>query len=106
MPPMQSSTAIGAVTKKKYKAEVPPEVAETFEKLEAVAPQIDAFRRWLYNVVTTSPFTLTDAFELKTMIKQQLGDASVVDVYTRGGAQVFVRVQLGGLVIERAIDVV
>lgn len=94
------------MTKKKYKVEVPPVAAEVLEKLETIAPQIDAFRQWLHSVVTTSPFTIADALELKAMIKAFVGDASLVDVYTTDGAQVFVRVQLGSLVIERVIDVV
>ncbi len=50
------------------------------------------FNAWLAGLACTSPFTVADATELKTMIKAMCGDKALVDVYTTRGDTVHVRV--------------
>lgn len=99
---MYAGVTRAVVRKPKYKPELPPAAARI---LEDVAPAWQALYSWLQSVVCTSPFTLHDAFELKAMIDQLLGPESIVDVYTKRGDKVFIRVQLGDKVFERALDV-
>jgi hypothetical protein len=60
---------------------------------------------WLNTVRCTAPFTLDDARELYKLIKYVAAPA-FVDVFTRVGDKVFIRIETARGVLERTIDVV
>lgn len=66
----------------------------------------DEFIAWLESVTLTKPFTLSDALELRTMIKHALADAVSVEVVGIHAVRVHVRIETPRGVLERDIDVV
>lgn len=89
--------------KPKYKPDLEPPAERVVGDLTAA---LTPFYKWILTVAATSPFTIADAAELKSMIKRMLGPEAVVDVYTTRGDKAFVRVQIGGTIIERVLNVV
>lgn len=66
---------------------------------------MSAFLEWLDGVACTAPFTCADARELHAMIHAAVPDGRV-DVFTRDGDKVYVRIETPRGIIEREIDVV
>lgn len=63
-------------------------------------------RSWLRNIVCTAPFTLDDCVALFQLIHSFKPGGLIVDVYTKRGDKVFVRVDnMTEPPLEEAIDV-
>ena len=64
-----------------------------------------AFLACLNAVRCTAPFTCADAKAFYDLIRGLLGEDARIDVFTRLGDKVFVRVESPRGIFERAIDV-